>query len=125
MNENDLKKLFIATNTDFSLQPYSNGWGGLLQYGMAVASAERKAHSSALEKLENLQNYTFFSRNSILNVQKTPIRHEYRLTKLDQPVLSLLFSPKQTVGLSMQRFDTIHAIRQHLAPFHQVGYFLT
>ena len=55
MNENDLKKLFIATNTDFSLQPYSNGWGGLLQYGMAVASAERKAHSSALEKLENLE----------------------------------------------------------------------
>lgn len=39
MNENELRELFKATNTS---EPLSEGWPGLLRFGLAVAAAERE-----------------------------------------------------------------------------------
>ena len=40
MTESELKEVFLATNT---AEPLSEGWQGLLRFGLAVAAAEREA----------------------------------------------------------------------------------
>lgn len=40
MNDNELKELFKATNTE---EPLYGGWPGLRRFGLAVAAAEREA----------------------------------------------------------------------------------
>ena len=48
MNEEQLRDIFNATNT---AEPLSEGWPGLLRYGMAVAAAEREACAKVCERI--------------------------------------------------------------------------
>lgn len=47
MDENELIELFKATNT---AEPLSEGWPGLLRFGLAVAAAEREACAKLCEE---------------------------------------------------------------------------
>lgn len=48
MNENELKELFKATNTEELL---CGGWSGLRRFGLAVAEAEREACAKKVRAL--------------------------------------------------------------------------
>ena len=50
MGENELRELFVATNTE---EPLAGGWPGLLRFGLAVAAAEREACARVCDVMAN------------------------------------------------------------------------
>ena len=63
MKEEELRELFKATNT---AEPLSEGWPGLLRYGMAVAAAERKACADVCDSAADMGNATGIERDVFL-----------------------------------------------------------